>query len=311
MNGHLVPEEEDFPFRAPVDSNRKIGVVKIKVKECRKIRLGDKLTGRHGNKGVIGAIVPEEEMPRLPDGTPVEVILNPNGVISRMNLGQLLEIHYSFLYKYRFEINAKGGELFGKDEIEHIENAGKAFQENDPEKLSTLLKKLLDNLFPNEIKDYHSFGKVFLTDPITGKTYGNPSAIGYQYLYKLNHLADLKIAARGQGTEMEYDQITHQPTKGKKKNGGQRVGEMEFAALLAHNVPEITNEFLNEKSEYKHDQKMEGIPQATKAFFHYLHGMGLHPTISDIDGSKKLSIEVLTEEKLLGELSAKEIQKGR
>ena len=302
--GYHIPLEEDFPFREPIDSNRKLGVLKIKIKEFRKIQLGDKLTGRHGNKGVIGAIIPENEMPKLPDGKSVDVILNPNGIISRMNLGQLLETHFALLYKYRYEVDINGNEVFDKSEVDFIENAGKAFQKTDPEKLSELLKKLLNHLYASSPQSCFSSGKVFLTDGQLGKKYDNPSTIGYQYFFKLNHLSSSKISIRSEGTEYDYDQISLQPLKGKKRNGGQRIGEMEFAALFAHDVPKIMNEILNVKSEFKKNEHHDKMPQATKAFFHYLHGLGLHAKLDD----NKFSIEMLTDETLLKELGAVEIR---
>ena len=205
------------------------GIIKICILTERRVQVGDKLMGRHGNKGVISRIVPMEEMPHLADGTTVDVILNPHGVISRMNLGQLLETHLGLLLKKKGEKQkvVKPFEMFDIDDLR---------------------KDLELRGFPG--------GKATLYDGRTGKPYKNPIVTGYQYIVKLNHLSEEKLHSRLTG---EYNIITQQALRGKRQNGGQRIGEMEVWALLAHKADRVLQEFLTVKSD-----EVEGRDEAIK-----------------------------------------------
>ncbi|HDH31524.1 MAG TPA: DNA-directed RNA polymerase subunit beta, partial [Candidatus Wolfebacteria bacterium] len=198
------------------------GVIKriqIEVAEIRKIRAGDKLAGRHGNKGVISQIRPIEDMPHLEDGTPIDVLLNPLGVASRMNLGQILETHLG-LASQKLNYRAVSPALSGANEDD----------------IKTELKKAG---FPES-------GKLTLYDGRTGKPFPNPITVGYMYILKLNHLVEDKIHMRSIGP---YSLITQQPLGGKAQFGGQRFGEMEVWALEGHGASHTLQEMLTIKSD--------------------------------------------------------------
>jgi DNA-directed RNA polymerase subunit beta len=196
-----------------------IKMVKIYIAMKRKLSVGDKMAGRHGNKGVISRIVPEEDMPYLDDGTPVEIILNPLGVPSRMNVGQILETHLGW-----------AGLKLGR-------------------KYAT---PVFDGATERDIKDQlaeaqlPSAGKVMLRDGMTGQTFEQPVTVGIIYMLKLSHLVDDKIHARSIGP---YSLITQQPLGGKAQFGGQRFGEMEVWALEAYGAAYILQELLTAKSD--------------------------------------------------------------
>ncbi len=189
-------------------------IISIRILTERKIAVGDKLMGRHGNKGVIGLMLPEHEMPHMPDGTPVDVILNPHGVISRMNLGQIFETHLGMIaYK------------------ENTHFIIPPFHTTEANRLRDRLKRIG---YPE--------GKSVLIDAKTGRGFDAPVTVGYQYIMKLHHLAADKLTVRQGGTG--YDLVTRQALKGKKHNGGQKMGEMEFWALQAYNAKAIVKESL-------------------------------------------------------------------
>ena len=196
-----------------------IKLVKVYVAMKRKLSVGDKMAGRHGNKGVIARILPEEDMPYLPDGTPVEIVLNPLGVPSRMNVGQILETHLGWaahalgLY---FATPVFDGALEGE------------------------IKKWLEQA------DLPSSGKTELFDGMTGEKFEQNVTVGYIYMLKLSHLVDDKIHARSIGP---YSLITQQPLGGKAQFGGQRFGEMEVWALEAYGAAHILQELLTAKSD--------------------------------------------------------------
>jgi DNA-directed RNA polymerase subunit beta len=207
-----------------------IQVIKVYIAMRRKLSVGDKVSGRHGNKGIIAKIVPEEDMPRLPDGTPVEVVLNPLGVPSRMNVGQILETHLGWAAK-------KLG----------IWMATPVFDGISENEIKDLLRKA--NLPPS--------GKINLFDGITGEKLDNEVTVGYIYIMKLYHLVDDKIHARSTGP---YSLITQQPLGGKAQFGGQRFGEMEVWALEAYGAAYTLQELLTAKSD-----DVEGRAQIYKA----------------------------------------------
>lgn len=196
-----------------------IKLVKVYVAMKRKISVGDKMAGRHGNKGVVSRILPEEDMPYLPDGTPVEIVLNPLGVPSRMNVGQILETHLGWAVKV----------------------------------LGLYVScPVFDGATENEIKDLFKkaklplSGQTTLYDGRTGDSFDSPVTVGYMYMMKLHHLVDDKIHARSIGP---YSLVTQQPLGGKAQFGGQRLGEMEVWALQAYGAASTLQEFLTVKSD--------------------------------------------------------------
>jgi DNA-directed RNA polymerase subunit beta len=192
-----------------------IKLVKVYISMKRKIQVGDKMAGRHGNKGVVS----EEDMPYLPDGTPVEIVLNPLGVPSRMNVGQILETHLGWAAK------ALG-----------IKVASPVFDGASEKEIKDLLKK---GKLP-------ASGQTLLMDGRTGEAFGSPVTVGYMYVLKLHHLVDDKIHARSIGP---YSLVTQQPLGGKAQFGGQRLGEMEVWALQAYGAASTLQEFLTVKSD--------------------------------------------------------------
>jgi len=208
-----------------------IKLVKVFVAMKRKLSVGDKMAGRHGNKGVIARILPDEDMPYLPDGTPVEIVLNPLGVPSRMNVGQILETHLGWTAKVlglHFASPVFDGAK--EDEIKsYMKQANTREQERNP-------------LRPNLLQS----GKITLIDGMTGEPFEQKVTVGYIYMLKLSHLVDDKIHARSIGP---YSLITQQPLGGKAQFGGQRFGEMEVWALEAYGAAHILQELLTAKSD--------------------------------------------------------------
>jgi DNA-directed RNA polymerase subunit beta len=208
-----------------------IKLVKVFVAMKRKLSVGDKMAGRHGNKGVIARILPDEDMPYLPDGTPVEIVLNPLGVPSRMNVGQILETHLGWAARVL-------GMHFASpvfDGATEKEIKGYLSQANDRETERNPLR-------PNVLGS----GKIQLIDGMTGDPFEQKVTVGYIYMLKLSHLVDDKIHARSIGP---YSLITQQPLGGKAQFGGQRFGEMEVWALEAYGAAHILQELLTAKSD--------------------------------------------------------------
>jgi DNA-directed RNA polymerase subunit beta len=208
--------------------------IQVTVANLRKIQAGDKMAGRHGNKGVISKIVPVEDMPYMEDGTPVDIILSPLGIISRMNLGQLLETHLGFAAK-KLGYKAATPVLNGLDEEQIKEELRKAGLSED--------------------------GKVTLYDGRSGQAYDNTVTVGYKYMLKLNHMVDDKIHQRSIGP---YSLITQQPLGGKAQFGGQRFGEMEVWALEAYGAAHTLQEILTIKS--------DDVPGRSKAYESIIKG---------------------------------------
>ena len=239
-------------------------LVRVYVAKARKIAEGDKLAGRHGNKGVIAKILPEEDMPFLEDGTPVDIILSPLGVPSRMNLGQVLETHLGWAA-------AQGWEEFSGVESPGAGGAQPwtkvATPVFDGAREEEILK-LLDEAKPNRDgqKLVNGFGKATLLDGRSGEPFDQPITVGYIYIMKLVHLVDDKIHARSTGP---YSMITQQPLGGKAQFGGQRFGEMEVWALEAYGAAYALQELLTIKSDdvrgrvkvYEAIVKGENIPE--------------------------------------------------
>ena len=241
-----------------------VQLAKVSVATKRRLSVGDKIAGRHGNKGVVSKIVPEWDMPYLPDGTPVEMILNPLGVPSRMNVGQILETHLGWAAK-------KGGyyvscPVFDGADLEDIKKALK--EENLPES-----------------------GKSILYDGMTGETFEEPITVGFIYMMKLSHLVDDKIHARSIGP---YSLVTQQPLGGKAQFGGQRFGEMEVWALEAYGAAYTLQEMLTVKSDdvagrskvyeaiVKGDNPPEpGIPESFNVLVKELQSLGLDVQLAE------------------------------
>jgi len=244
-------------------------LVKVYMAKKRKLMVGDKMAGRHGNKGVVSRILPKEDMPFLPDGTPVDIVLNPLGVPSRMNIGQLLETQLgwaTYLLGYK-----SSTPVFDGATIEDIQNQ--------------LEKAGLPKT-----------SKVTLYDGITGKSFKNEIFVGYIYMMKLAHLVEDKLHARSTGP---YSLVTQQPLGGKAQNGGQRLGEMEVWALEAYGAANTLQEFLTVKSDdmmgrakiYESIVKGEpssapGIPESFNVLIHELRGLGLDLNIYDRAGKR-------------------------
>jgi DNA-directed RNA polymerase subunit beta len=247
-----------------------IKLVKVYIAMKRKLSVGDKMAGRHGNKGVIARILPEEDMPYLEDGTPVEIVLNPLGVPSRMNVGQILETHLGWA---GHELGLKIAELLKQNtRAEAIRRDLKALfkdtvladtiadmSEDELEAVAPTLKNgvfmgsaVFDGAREPEIKallasaGLPSSGKTSLRDGMTGEKFEQPITVGYIYMLKLSHLVDDKIHARSIGP---YSLITQQPLGGKAQFGGQRFGEMEVWALEAYGAAFILQELLTAKSD--------------------------------------------------------------
>ena len=249
-------------------------LVRVYVATKRKIAEGDKLAGRHGNKGVISRIVPEEDMPFTEDGTPVDVILNPLGVPSRMNIGQILETHLGWVaangwyddgsqaYK---DAESNGGRVyvatpvFDGARVEDVDNALVSWQEENNDRVDLGIDR-------RERPGNRSKGAVQLYSGRTGEPYENRVTVGYMYILKLLHLVDDKIHARSTGP---YSLVTQQPLGGKAQFGGQRFGEMEVWALEAYGAAYTLQEMLTVKSDdtvgrvkaYESIVKAENIPE--------------------------------------------------
>ncbi len=254
-------------FRRELNDDLQPGVnrlVRVSVAQKRKISVGDKMAGRHGNKGVIAKILPQEDMPFLPDGTPVDLILNPLGVPSRMNIGQILETHLGWA------LHTKG------------ETAATAVFDGASEE--EIRQELAEAGLPDD-------GKIVLRDGRTGESFDRPITVGYIYMLKLHHLVEDKIHARSTGP---YSLITQQPLGGKAQFGGQRFGEMEVWALEAYGAANILQELLTVKSDdvlgrvqtYEAIVKGEEIqpprvPESFKVLIKELRSLGLNAEILD------------------------------
>ncbi|MFR1808190.1 MAG: DNA-directed RNA polymerase subunit beta, partial [Pygmaiobacter massiliensis] len=239
-------------------------VVRCYIAQKRKISVGDKMAGRHGNKGVVSRILPQEDMPFLPDGTPLDICLNPLGVPSRMNIGQVLEVHLGMAAK------ALGIKV---------------------------MTPVFDGAHESDIRDMfkeagmREDGKTFVYDGRTGERFDNPVTVGYMYYLKLHHLVDDKIHARSTGP---YSLVTQQPLGGKAQFGGQRFGEMEVWALEAYGAAYTLQEILTVKSDdvvgrvktYEAIVKGQnvpkpGIPESFRVLIKELQSLGLDVRVLD------------------------------
>ena len=260
-------------------------LVRIYVGQKRKISVGDKLAGRHGNKGVISKILPIEDMPHMADGTPVDIILNPLGVPSRMNIGQVLEAHLGYCARWGWE-DTKNNKTVGANPIRGTETKtrinttpatfiatpvfdGAHWDEEEAAGQHPTIQSMLENLNPETsdgVRLIGRDGKTQLRNGRTGEFYDNPTMVGYMYILKLAHMVDDKIHARSTGP---YSMITQQPLGGKAQFGGQRFGEMEVWALEAYGAAYCLQELLTIKSDdvlgrvrvYEAIVKGENIPE--------------------------------------------------
>ena len=291
--GVRVFDREDDDEDMPPGVNQ---LVRVYVAQKRKITDGDKLAGRHGNKGVISKILPVEDMPFMADGTPVDVILNPLGVPGRMNIGQVLEVHTGWLAKQGWKIEGNPAWL------EKLPNFPK---ESGPTKVAT---PVFDGADEDEIFDLldhtnlnrdgerliDSSGKAQLFDGRTGEPFPDPISVGYQYILKLHHLVDDKIHARSTGP---YSMITQQPLGGKAQFGGQRFGEMEVWALEAYGAAYTLQEILTIKSDDVHGRVKvyeaivkgdnipePGVPESFKVLIKEMQSLCLNVEVLSSDG---------------------------
>ncbi|SCX88857.1 DNA-directed RNA polymerase subunit beta [Lachnospiraceae bacterium XBB2008] len=299
--------------------------VRIYIAQKRKISVGDKMAGRHGNKGVVSRVLPVEDMPYLPNGRPLDIVLNPLGVPSRMNIGQVLEIHLSLAAKaLGFNVatpvfdGAKENDImdtldlandyvnlpFDKEEAKLAEWKEKGVKENFKDKYKdTLAAEVMDYLSEN--RDHRELwkgvpitrdGKVWLRDGRTGELFDSPVTIGHMHYLKLHHLVDDKIHARSTGP---YSLVTQQPLGGKAQFGGQRFGEMEVWALEAYGAAYTLQEILTVKSDdvigrvktYEAIIKGEnipepGIPESFKVLLKELQSLGLDIRVLREDGTE-------------------------
>ncbi|ARV66297.1 DNA-directed RNA polymerase beta subunit [Corynebacterium glutamicum] len=277
-------------------------MIRIYVAQKRKIQDGDKLAGRHGNKGVVGKILPQEDMPFLPDGTPVDIILNTHGVPRRMNIGQVLETHLGWLASAGWSVDPEdpeNAELVKTLPADLLEvpagslTATPVFDGASNEELAGLLA----NSRPNRDGDVmvNADGKATLIDGRSGEPYPYPVSIGYMYMLKLHHLVDEKIHARSTGP---YSMITQQPLGGKAQFGGQRFGEMEVWAMQAYGAAYTLQELLTIKSDdvvgrvkvYEAIVKGEnipdpGIPESFKVLLKELQSLCLNVEVLSADGT--------------------------
>jgi DNA-directed RNA polymerase subunit beta len=275
-------------------------LVRVYVAAKRKITDGDKLAGRHGNKGVIAKILPVEDMPFLPDGTPVDVVLNPLGVPGRMNVGQVLETHLGWVAKAGWEVD--GDDADWKDRLRAIGAdsspagtpvATPVFDGAREEEITGLLGSVRPNRDGDRM--VASTGKARLFDGRTGEPFKDPIAVGYIYILKLLHLVDDKIHARSTGP---YSMITQQPLGGKAQFGGQRFGEMEVWALEAYGAAYALQELLTIKSDdilgrvkvYEAIVKGEnipepGIPESFKVLIKEMQSLCLNVEVLSSDGA--------------------------
>jgi DNA-directed RNA polymerase subunit beta len=261
-------------------------VVRCYIAQKRKISVGDKMAGRHGNKGVVSRILKQEDMPFLPDGTPLDIVLNPLGVPSRMNIGQVLEVHLGYACKaLDWQIMTPVFDGAHEADIRACFEKAEAERENYKDKDSAKIDFSKIPMRPD--------CKTQLTDGRTGEKFDSPVTVGYMYYLKLHHLVDDKIHARSTGP---YSLVTQQPLGGKAQFGGQRFGEMEVWALEAYGAAYTLQEILTVKSDdivgrvktYEAIVKGDpvpkaGVPESFKVLFKELQSLGLDIKVLDAD----------------------------
>ena len=283
--------------------------VRVYIAQKRKIQVGDKMAGRHGNKGVVSRVLPVEDMPFLPNGRPLDIVLNPLGVPSRMNIGQVLEIHLSLAAKV-LGIDISTPVFDGANEFDIMDTLEIAndYANCDWKEFEAKYKKSVDADILEYLKEHHGEsdewegvpinkdGKIMLRDGRTGEYFDQPVTVGFMHYLKLHHLVDDKIHARSTGP---YSLVTQQPLGGKAQFGGQRFGEMEVWALEAYGAAYILQEILTVKSDdvtgrvktYEAIIKGEnisepGIPESFKVLLKELQSLALDVTVLDEYGNE-------------------------
>jgi len=273
-------------------------LVRVYIAQKRKITHGDKLAGRHGNKGVIGKILPVEDMPFLEDGTPVDIVLNPLGVPGRMNVGQVLETHLGWIANRGWQVEGEPTWAAHLPEAAHAAEPGTnvatpVFDGAREEEITGLLESTIPT--PDGVRLVNGDGKARLIDGRSGEPFPEPVAVGYIYILKLLHLVDDKIHAR---SDRPYSMITQQPLGGKAQFGGQRFGEMEVWALEAYGAAYALQELLTIKSDdvlgrvkvYEAIVKGEnipepGIPESFKVLVKEMQSLCLNVEVLSGDGT--------------------------
>ena len=301
---------EVLRFRREDDDELAPGVnelVRIYVAQKRKVQQGDKLSGRHGNKGVISRVLPVEDMPYLADGTPIDVILNPLGVPSRMNVGQLLENHLGWAAKWGWDDKDDSdeiveGPIFISSPVfdgAHEDEISDAIERANKNLINIHRKKYGDKTLEELVPQLSRTGKAWLYDGRTGEKFREPITVGQTYILKLGHMVDDKIHARSTGP---YSLITQQPLGGKAQFGGQRFGEMEVWALHAYGASSVLQEILTIKSDdtvgrvksYEAIVKGDnipapGIPESFRVLVKEMRSLGLNV---ELEGSDSKLIDV-------------------
>ncbi len=302
-------------------------LVRVYVAQKRKISVGDKLAGRHGNKGVISKILPVEDMPHLADGTPVDIILSPLGIPSRMNVGQVLEAHLGYAARWGWKATGENGhaEMIGNEPVSNTARKtrpttepsvfiatpvfdGARWDEVEAAGRHPTIQQTLENLRPESVTGDRLMtrsGKTVLFNGRTGEAYDEPIMVGYSYILKLAHLVDDKIHARSTGP---YSMITQQPLGGKAQFGGQRFGEMEVWALEAYGAAYCLQELLTIKSDdvlgrvrvYEAIVKGEnipepGIPESFKVLIKEMQALCLNVEVMSTAG-QQIDIQGLDED---------------
>ena len=276
-------------------------VVRCYIAQKRKISVGDKMAGRHGNKGVVSRILPQEDMPYLPDGTPLDIVLNPLGVPSRMNIGQVLEVNLGYAAKAcGIKVMTPVFDSARENDIgDAFDTACEKWHGENAPAYPTKLPKIMGE--QGHIIDFSKIeldrdGKTTVYDGRTGEKFDNRVTVGYMYYLKLHHLVDDKIHARSTGP---YSLVTQQPLGGKAQFGGQRFGEMEVWALEAYGAAYTLQEILTVKSDdvegrvktYEAIVKGEpvpqpGIPESFRVMLKELQSLGLDVIVQDKDGNE-------------------------
>ena len=266
-------------------------VVRVYIAQKRKIQVGDKMAGRHGNKGIISRILPVEDMPYLPDGTPLDIVLNPLGVPSRMNVGQVFECLLGWAGEnlgYRFKMTPFD-EMYGEEASRNTVNS--------------LLEKAAKKRGKEWIYNHKQPGKIQLYDGRTGEPFDRPVTVGKAYMLKLVHLVDDKIHARSTGP---YSLVTQQPLGGKAQHGGQRFGEMEVWALEAYGAAYTLQELLTVKSDDMQGRNEAlnaivkgksiphpGTPESFKVLLRELQSLGLDVSVHKVEGTEEIEIDLM------------------
>ncbi len=273
-------------------------VVRVYIAQKRKISVGDKMAGRHGNKGVVSRILPPEDMPFLPDGTPLDIVLNPLGVPSRMNIGQVLEVHLGLAARklgWKIMTPVFDGAT-EKDILECMKQANMSRDARYDDKLEGKETFLAVDPVTGEEKLKVVDGKTILYDGRTGEPFDNPVTVGIMYYLKLHHLVDDKIHARSNGP---YSLVTQQPLGGKAQFGGQRFGEMEVWALEAYGAAYTLQEILTVKSDDINGRRRAyeaiikgqniptpGVPESFKVLVKELQSLALDVRVLNKDGEE-------------------------